>query len=68
MRLDLVVDLLDDGGGAVGAHLGEAAQVAGVEAQGDDGVAAAGLGLGDDARDGVVAGVVELLGCQFWWF
>ena len=61
MRLHCAVNLLDDGGGAVGADLGEAAaELAGVEAQADDGVAAAALGLGDDAGDGVVAGVVEL--------
>ncbi|CRK24289.1 hypothetical protein BN1708_013904 [Verticillium longisporum] len=39
--------------------LGEAAQLRSIEPQRNDGVAAPRLGLGDDARDGVVAAAVE---------
>lgn len=53
-----IIHLLDDGRGPVRAHLREPAQLPGVEAEADDGVAAAGLGLGYDAGDCVVSGRV----------
>ncbi|TLS31159.1 hypothetical protein PpBr36_03765 [Pyricularia pennisetigena] len=53
------VDLLDDRGGSISADLAEPAELAALEAHGDDGVAAATLGLGDEAADGVVARAVQ---------
>lgn len=60
MRLDRLVDLLDDRRRPVRAHLREPAQVPRVEAQRDNGIPAARLRLGHDPRDGVVARAVEL--------
>lgn len=57
-RLDRLVDLLDDSRGPVGAYLGEAAHVARVKAEGDDGVAAAGQGLCYHAGNGIISGFV----------
>jgi hypothetical protein len=54
-RLDSRVNLLDDGRGAVGARLSEVIDFARFEAQTDDGVPPAVLGLYDRARDGVVS-------------
>ena len=57
--LDARIDLLDDAGGAVGAHLSKAAHVGLVEAEGNQRVAAPVEGLLHHTPDGVVAAAVQ---------
>ena len=60
MHLPLLVDLLDNSGGAVGADLRKPTQIGSIEPKSDDGVAAATLCLRHYPANGVVARIVEL--------
>ncbi len=64
MRRRRLINLFNDGRRPVRAHLCKAAQITSIEAKRNDGVSTTALRLGYYARDGVVAGVVQLLLCQ----